>query len=70
MTDLLVRLYALPDVAPDLAPTREPQVDIRRGIASEKHIVTKWARNRFCPQWASEADVAFNRRLVSWWSGT
>lgn len=70
MTDLLVRLYALPDVAPDLARVREHNVDIRRGIAPEKHIVTQWVGATFGPHWASETDVAFNRSPVSCWLAT
>jgi len=70
MTDLLVRLYALPDAAPDLARARAAGVDIRRGLAPEKHIVLEWVNATFGAHWASETDVAFSRSPVTCWVAT
>lgn len=53
--DLLVRLYAL---QPLTSATVEG-VDVRRAIAPEKHLVTRWVAEHFSPAWASECEVAF-----------
>jgi hypothetical protein len=62
--DLLVRLYALPPVAPRLAALAATGVTVRRALASEKHVVVEWARQHGSPGWASECDVAFARRPI------
>lgn len=54
MTDLLVRLYALPP-----APAPPDGVEIRRAIAPEKVRVVDWVTRDFSDAWASECDVAF-----------
>ncbi len=54
MTDLLVRLYALPPV-----PAPPEGVEIRRAIAPEKARVLDWVTRDFGDAWASECDVAF-----------
>ncbi len=67
MPDLLVKLYTLPEVAPEIARLREAGIDIRRAIAPEKHVVVNWTRAHFSGLWASEVDVAFSRSPVSCW---
>ena len=63
MTDMLVRLYALPDLAPALADPRMAGVAIRRALAPEKHVVTAWVRATFdSPGWASECEAAILRQ--------
>jgi len=58
MTDLLVRLYDLPE-------RRSVRgVDIRRGIPPERHVVSTWTRETFSPGWVSECEVAFAHQPV------
>jgi GNAT superfamily N-acetyltransferase len=57
--DLLVRLYALPPVAPRLAALAG--VTVRRALAAERHVVVDFARRHGSPGWASECEVAFAR---------
>jgi hypothetical protein len=53
MTDMLVKLYALPDLAPALADPRMAGVTIRRALTPEKHVVVEWVRATFdSPGWA------------------
>lgn len=62
MTDMLVKLYDLPELAPRLAQQRVAGIDIRRALASEKHLIVAWAGDNFSKQWASECDVSFSRQ--------
>lgn len=62
---MLVRLYALPELAPALAAQREAGVDIRRALAPEKHLVVGWVRQQFSAKWASECEVAFSGHPIS-----
>ena len=63
MTDMLVKLYALPDLAPALADPRMAGVAIRRALAPEKHVVTDWVRATFdSPGWASECEASILRQ--------
>jgi GNAT superfamily N-acetyltransferase len=63
--DMLVKLYELPDLAPALEPVLAAGIEIRRGLAPEKHVVIDWVRAHFGEHWASETDVAFGRQPVS-----
>jgi GNAT superfamily N-acetyltransferase len=60
--DLLVRLYALPPLAPRLDALAPAGVTVRRALASERHVVVELARKLGSPGWASEVEVAFARR--------
>ena len=65
MTDMLVKLYALPEVAPALAQQFKKGVDIRRALLPEKSVVVEWVRQRWGDAWASECEAAFARQPVS-----
>ena len=65
MADMLVKLYDLPEVEPDIRRLGELGIAIRRAMPSEKHLVTQWVRRTFGAGWASECDVAFGREPVS-----
>ncbi len=65
MPDMLVKLYDLPPLESVLAETRKTEIDIRRSITPEKHIVIEWIKMYFSAFWASEADVAYARDPVS-----
>jgi predicted N-acetyltransferase YhbS len=65
MADMLVKLYDLPEVEPDIRRLGELGIAIRRAMPSEKHLVTQWVRRTFGAAWASECDVAFGKEPVS-----
>ena len=60
MSDMLVKLFELPELEPILNKQREQGVMIRRGMAPEKSRVCRWVGERFSEFWSSEADVAFS----------
>ena len=61
MSDMLVRLYALPSQP---KPLTDGYV-VRRAAAYEKSVIRHWIGQHFSTQWASEADVAFSRQPIS-----
>ncbi|WP_159884129.1 GNAT family N-acetyltransferase [Paenibacillus puerhi] len=65
MSDMLVKLYELPELEPVLKQASEAGIDIRRALAPEKHVVVEWVREQFGSGWASECDVAFANQPVS-----
>jgi len=67
MTDMLVKLYALPPLEAALERQASQGITIRRAIAPEKHHVLAWVRQHFSEFWVSETDSAFANRPVSCW---
>lgn len=67
MTDMLVKLYTLPPLEPELAAMQAQGIRIRRGMPPEKHLVTSWVRHEFFEVWQSETEVAFAHVPVSCW---
>ncbi|PJF41596.1 MAG: N-acetyltransferase [Chloroflexi bacterium] len=65
MTDMLVRLYDLPELDTVIRSQAEKGIIIRRGLAPEKHIVLDWITNHFGLHWRSECDVTFSNTPVS-----
>ena len=65
MSDMLVKLYDLPEVETDIRRLAEVGIAIRRAMPSEKHLVVEWVRRTFGAAWASECDVAFANQPVS-----
>ena len=65
MTDLLVRLFDLPDQTAQLAVLAEKNILVRRAMASEKSLVVGWVQNLFGEGWAAECDVAFARQPIA-----
>ncbi|MGA0846707.1 MAG: GNAT family N-acetyltransferase [Luteolibacter sp.] len=63
MTDMLVRLYDLPEDAASITPVGEG-IQIRRARAYERHHAANFARS-FSEKWASEVEVAMSRQPVS-----
>ena len=64
MHDMLVRLYALPDLAPALARCADRDIAIRRALGPEKGAVTAWVRHHF-PGAEAETEIAFGRLPVT-----
>ena len=65
MPDLLVKLYELPEVRPNLKDSVRGGANFRRAMAYEKHQVVNWVDKHFGVRWASECDVAFSNRPIS-----
>lgn len=65
MPDMLVKLYALPPLAPALQEQQANGILIRRGLVPEKGLVMKWVGEHFGEYWVSETDIAFNHQPVS-----
>lgn len=65
MPDLLVRLYDLPPLAPAIERVTAAGFEIRRALAPEKHVLTRWVHEQFSPAWASECEVAFSRQPLA-----
>lgn len=66
MTDMLVKLYALPEVMPLLNTLNQKGLEIRRAHASEKYVLSEWVRQHFTDSsWAVGCEVALEHRPVS-----
>ncbi len=65
MPDMLVKLYTLPELGPELKRQADAGITIRRAMAYERHQVIGWIREAFSPGWASECDAAFGREPCS-----
>ena len=65
VTDLLVRLYALEDKAPDIAALAERGIVIRRAVAPERRVAVNWVAQQFGEGWAGEVEAAFSRTPTS-----
>lgn len=67
MTDMLVKLYELPPLEPEINKQLTHGINLRRAIAPEKHIILDWINKNFSSYWASECDVAFRNSPPSCW---
>lgn len=65
MTDLLIKLYDLPDFAEKLDKVKRQGILTRRARAHEKFQIVDWVRDQFGEGWAGECDVAFSRQPIS-----
>jgi GNAT superfamily N-acetyltransferase len=65
MADMLVKLYALPDLAPVLAEQKSRGVEIRRAHPDEKHKMSEWVREHIKPNWGIGCEVALEQRPPS-----
>ena len=61
MTDMLVKLYDLPDCDHQLPG----KTVIRRALVPERGVVASWVRRKFGAGWAAECEGAFGRLPVS-----
>lgn len=65
MTDMLVKLYNLPESLPAFPQLEEQGIILRKPLASEKSLVVDWVREHFGAVWGDEMDVSFSRIPVS-----
>ena len=59
MTDMLVKLYDLPEALPGSSSSAASEIKIRKPIGSEKSLLVQWVREKFGDFWANETDIAF-----------
>ncbi|MEG4880716.1 GNAT family N-acetyltransferase [Microcoleus sp. K1-B6] len=59
---MLVKLYALPDLAPALAGLKTKGVEIRRAHPGEKHQIAEWVREHIHPNWGNGCEIALEQR--------
>ncbi len=65
MTDMLVKLYDLPDTLPAFPSLETQHIKLRKPMACEKSLVVAWVREHFGVIWGDEMDVSFARAPVS-----
>jgi GNAT superfamily N-acetyltransferase len=65
MTDMLVKLYNLPDPSPSFSDSIASEIAIRKPLGSEKSLIVQWVRETFDEFWASEMDISFSRLPIS-----
>jgi len=65
MSDLLVRLYTLPPLAPAVAAVETHGIEVRRALATERPAVTAFARAHGSEAWAAECEAAFARLPIA-----
>ncbi|MFA6584059.1 MAG: GNAT family N-acetyltransferase [Elusimicrobiaceae bacterium] len=66
MSDMFVKLYALPPLAPALEKLAAKKIEIRRALVPEKSVVIKRIKEgEFPPSWNDECEIAFTRLPVS-----
>ena len=65
MTDMLVKLYAMPEVTPLLTALNQKGLEIRRPHPSEKYVLAEWVRQHFQESWAVGCEVALENKPVS-----
>ena len=65
MSDMLVKLYDLPEAAPFVRRLANQGIVVRRAMAYEKHKIVNWVHRSFGDGWASECDVAFSNHPIS-----
>jgi len=65
MADMLVKLYALPDLAPILAEQKSRGVGIRQAHPDEKYKIAEWVREHLNPNWGIGCEVALEQRPPS-----
>jgi GNAT superfamily N-acetyltransferase len=65
MPDMLVKLYELRESKPEMEKLKKEEIEIRRVLPPERHLVVEWIGRTFNPFWGSEAAVAITRLPVT-----
>ena len=65
MTDMLVRLCDLPDLAPTRAELLVQGIEIRRPFPSEKGFLVSWIQTHFLEIWAAECSAVLDRDPIN-----
>jgi GNAT superfamily N-acetyltransferase len=64
MADMLVRLYAIPELAPVVEALGREGVAVRRALSAEKRRVLAWTEAHF-PMWTAEVEASYARLPVA-----
>src|SRR5690349_20716858 len=64
MTDMLVRLYKLPPLAPAIEGQKAAGIAVRRAMPAEKLLTLDFIKTNFHDDWVSETDVAFSHTPI------
>ncbi len=62
MSDMLIKLYTLEDDRLFLTEQKQLEIDIRKPIGPENHVILNWVTTHFGAGWASEAGVAISNK--------
>jgi GNAT superfamily N-acetyltransferase len=65
MTDMLVKLYDLPDLSPTQKQLLTQGIEIRRPFPSEKGFLVSWIRTHFQEIWAAECAAVLDREPIN-----
>jgi GNAT superfamily N-acetyltransferase len=65
MTDMLVKLYNLPESLTSFSNLVPPEIKIRKPLGSEKSIVVNWVHENFDEFWANETEISISRLPIS-----
>jgi predicted N-acetyltransferase YhbS len=65
MSDMLVKLYNLPESLSSFSNQVAAEIMIRKPIAAEKSMIVQWVQENFGEFWASEMEITFSRSPVS-----
>lgn len=65
MSDMLVKLYALPECYEEVKELEKKGIYIRKPIAPEKSYMVGWIKKHFGANWANEFEVAMGRSPVT-----
>jgi GNAT superfamily N-acetyltransferase len=65
MTDMLVKLYNLPESGTSISNFVAPEIKIRKPMGSEKSLIVRWVRENFGESWACEMEITFSRIPLS-----
>jgi GNAT superfamily N-acetyltransferase len=58
MPDMLVKLYGLPELQPELIKLKAIGIEIRPGHPAETEVLAAWVRRHFSESWASACEIA------------
>ena len=65
MTDMLVKLYNLPESWSSISNLVASEIKIRKPMGSEKSLIVGWVRENFGESWGNEMDITFSRSPAS-----
>ena len=65
MSDMLVKLYDLPDLDPLIKKQEQAGIAVRRAMVPEKHLVVDFVGKHFDSGWAAQCEVTFSSHPVT-----
>lgn len=65
MSDMLVKLYELPDITPVMNKMQQQNITVRPALAPELHLISSWVKDNFSAYWESEVRKSFSNTPIS-----